>query len=512
MRHLTKITTHIIETFMRNLLYIFLLLLLSVVSCMKDDDYTTSVSDQLTFSRDTINLDTIISGEPTRTFTFTIYNKAAKALRITNVILAKGAASPFKVNVDGVSMENGSATDFEIARKDSMIVYLMANVPITNSDQPIDYADTLWFTTEAGVRQKVVLKASGQDVKTLKGMRISQNTTFAAQRPYRVMDSLVVEQGATLTLAAGTTLMFHSNASLIVHGSLRIDGSLQQPVVLRGDRLDDMFKYQPYDRTPGLWGGVVFTSTSYDNNINYADIHSGCFGLKVDSSDVERLKLTLQNSVVHTVTGHALDIRMSQVVVGNSQITNAGGDCIHMRGGNASFTHCTVGRFYVFSGGSGHALDFANYDGNVLLPITKLQFQNSIVTGYQNDEILGSSKNNVDDDTFYYVFSHCLLNTPEPMDYEGEGEDAHFLSCLWDQKASFAADVKDPVLRDKNFTPDFNLDYLLFGFELNAQSKAIGTADATISAQTYPLDRLGRIRGAKPDMGCYQHQTVNDNK
>lgn len=495
---------------MRKLSYIFLLMLLSLVGCMKDDDYTTSASDRLTFSKDTINLDTIISGEPTRTFSFTVYNKAAKALRISNVSLTKGAASPFKVNVDGVSIESGSATDFEIARKDSMIVYLMANAPISNSDQPIDYADTLWFTTEAGVRQKVILKASGQDVETLKGMRISQNTTLAARRPYRVLDSLVVEQGATLTLAAGTTLMFHSNASLIVHGSLRIDGSLQQPVVLRGDRLDDMFKYQPYDRTPGLWGGVVLTSTSYDNLINYADIHSGCFGIKVDSSDVKRLKLTLQNSVVHTVTGHALDMRMSQVVVGNSQITNAGADCIHMRGGDAYFVHCTIGRFYVFSGGSGHALDFANYDGSTLLPISQLLFQNSIVTGYQNDEIYGSPKDNVDDDTFNYVFSHCLLNTPQPENYDEDVEN-HFLSCFWDQKKSFAADVKDPIIREKNFSPDFNLNYLLFAFDLNVQSQAIGTADATISSQTYPLDRLGRSRGTKPDMGCYQHQVSNDN-
>lgn len=43
--------------------------------------------------------------------------------------------------------------------------------------------------------QEVVLTAQGQNVITLSGMRISQNTTLDATKPYRVMDSLVVERG-----------------------------------------------------------------------------------------------------------------------------------------------------------------------------------------------------------------------------------------------------------------------------------------------------------------------------
>ena len=474
---------------------------------MKDDDYTTSMTDVLTFSRDTVRFDTIISGEPTRTYTFTIYNRAAKALRVPYVELEGGKESPFKINVDGIPIENGSASDFEIAAKDSMIVYLMANTPVLDTDLPVDYTDNLWFVTEAGVRQKVVLTASGQDVVALRGERVQGDVTMYSRRPYRVMDSLVVEKGATLTLGAGTTFLFHSGASLVVHGTLRIEGTMQQPVVLRGDRMDNMFVHQPYDRTPGQWGGLVFTSESYGNCIEYADIHSGCFAIRADSSDVSQLKLTMENSVVHTVTGHALDLRMSQVYVGNSQITNAGGDCIHLRGGDATFVHCTVGRFYVFSGGSGHALDFANVDGSSRLPLTRLSFVNSIITGYQDDEVMGNQNKDFENDAFNYSFTNCLLNTPQP-----DGQDVHFVGCLWDQKKSFAADVKEPILRDKNFSPEFNLDYLLFGFELNAQSQAIGSANAAITEQTYPIDRLGRSRGIKPDMGCYQHQEKQETK
>ena len=57
----------------------------------------------------------------------------------------------------------------------------------------------------------------------------------------------------------------------------------------------------------------MIKSDSYDNYIDKADIHSGKFGIRVDSSDVSKRQITIENSAIHTVTGHALDVRMSQV-------------------------------------------------------------------------------------------------------------------------------------------------------------------------------------------------------
>ena len=170
---------------MRQLLLLFIALF-SLVGCLKDDDYTISTNDKLAFNQDTIAFDTIISGIPTKTYSMVVYNHADKAIRITQIALQKGASSPFKIQADGASLENGIATDFEIARKDSMIVYLMANVPHTDNDGPIDYTDKLVFTTEAGVNQEVVLKAAGQDVIDMKAQRISHDLTLDAKRPYHV--------------------------------------------------------------------------------------------------------------------------------------------------------------------------------------------------------------------------------------------------------------------------------------------------------------------------------------
>lgn len=488
---------------MRRLPYLFLLLM-CLVGCMSDDKYTTSPNDKLSFSTDSVKFDTIISGEPTKTYSFVVYNNANKSIRISSVGLQNGSSSPFKVNVDGVSMVDGVVSDLEIAKKDSMIVYLMANVPSTDTDAPVYYSDKLNFLTESGILQSVQLTASGQDVINLSATHITSDETYAATRPYRIKDSLVVDQGATLTLAAGTTLMFHSNAQLIVHGKLHIEGTLENPVTLRGDRLDNMFKNQPYDRTPGLWGGIQFTKESYDNQINYADIHSGTYGIRVDSCDISSPTLRIENSVIHTVSNHGLDVRMAQVFVGNSQITNTGGDCVHVRGGDLQFVHCTIGRFYVFTGGYGHALDFANYDGDVRLPLQRLDFSNSIITGYSDDEVMGAKNVEAEEDAFNYSFSYSLLNTPEPK--ADSEEMSNFSQCLWDQKDDESSDDEEQIIRDKNFTPEFNTSHLLFDFELYSKSKAIGTANVGISQQYYPIDRLGRSRIIAPDMGCYQHE------
>lgn len=473
-----------------NFLFIFLL-----SSCLGDEDYSLSMSDKLSFSADTIAFDTVISGQATNTYTFQVYNRNKKALRIPQVYLERGGESPFKVNVDGTFLENGTATDFEIAGKDSIRVFLFVKVEESNQDVPVEASDKLVFVTEAGLRQEVVLSAFGQDVVPLKGQLIEQDVTLDSQRPYQIFDSLVVAEGCTLTIGAGVRLYFHPDAKLVVHGTLDVQGTLGNPVQMRGDRLGNMFSNQPYDRIPGQWGGVVFTGSSYGNRINYCDIHSAQTGIRCDSSDVEKEKLRLENSIVHNMSGDCIYARMSHIFVGNSQITNAGGNCLTLYGGDNTFVHCTIGNFYVFSGGRGVALDFANEDGDIRLPLYNAAFMNCIITGYSSDEIMGRQSERYKEDPFDYSFLNCLLNTPEY-------EDEKVQNCLWD-------DGESEVNRDKNFVPEFDLDKLIFAFGLNPKSQAVGTADIEVSRTYYPVDMKGRdrLQGSGADMGCYEADT-----
>lgn len=471
-----------------------ILSLFMLMACMADDDYTVEKGKILSFSTDSIKFDTIISGQPTNTYTFQVYNKNKKAIRIPQVYIENGASSYFRVNVDGTILEGGIASDFEIAAKDSLRVFLFVNTAETNEDEPVAVEDKLVFVLESGVHQEVVLSAYSQDVIQLKSKRIDVDTTLDGKKPFQIYDSLVVEKGATLTINSGVRLYFHPASNLIVHGTLKVHGTLDAPVVMRGDRLGNMFSDQPYDRIPGQWGGVIFTKDSYDNYLNYCDIHSGSFGILCDSSDVSRRKLDIENSIIHNVNGHGLYSKMSQIFLGNTQVTNAGGNCITLIGGHSAFIHCTIGNFYVFTGGRGVALDFSNEEGDTRLPLYNAEFINCLITGYSTDEIMGRQSERYTEDAFNYKFINCLLNTPV-------SEDQNIINCVWDEDA-------EETSREKNFLPEFDLDKLIFTFSLNPLSQAVDNAEEIYSQEYYPLDRNGysRLNDNGPDIGCYELQ------
>ncbi|MBQ5909874.1 MAG: right-handed parallel beta-helix repeat-containing protein, partial [Bacteroidaceae bacterium] len=170
-----------------------------LASCMDDEGYTLSPDARLEFSTDTVAFDTVISGRPTNTYTFMVYNRNDEAVRLARVGLEKGSESPFRVNVDGTYLTGGSGTDFEIAANDSMRVFLEMTAAEHDSDTPVETIDKLLFRLQNGVQQHVTLTAYGQDVVELDGVVLSRDTLLSARRPYHVLDSLVVARGVTLT-------------------------------------------------------------------------------------------------------------------------------------------------------------------------------------------------------------------------------------------------------------------------------------------------------------------------
>ena len=466
-----------------------------LASCLNEEGYTTSADARLRLERDTLALDTVLAGEATNTYTFQVFNPQKKTLRIAAIRLAGGAKSPFMVNVDGTFLANGVTGATELAGGDSLRVFVQLNAPASTATSPTPLEDRLLFLLENGAEQQVLLTASTQSVINLRGARVERDTTWNAPRPYRILDSLVVEEGRTLTLSAGTRLYFHPAARLIVHGTLRAEGQNGAPVELRGDRLGYMFSNQPYDRIPGQWGGVVFTAKSHDNVLDHCEIHSGDFGIRCDSSSVDFQKLILRNSLIHNVGGDGLYARQCAVNVGNSQITNAAGDCVRLVGGRNEFVHCTIGQFYALAGDRGVALHFSNYGKGSRAPLERASFVNCIISGYNNNDLMRESSTRYKNDAFNYDFSHCLLNTPKPT------KDEHFRNCLFEQ------DAPEARRQAGNFSPSFDLRKLLFVFTLDAKSAAVGTADFAVTQQTFPFDRNGKsqTKGGKSDIGCYRH-------
>ena len=453
-----------------------------LVACTDDDSFTTSPSHLLSFSADSIALDTVFSTVPTATKSFWVYNKSGSGIRCSNIRLESGNQTGFRVNVDGSFLGAASGfqlNDLEIRNKDSVRVFVELTSPLNYQDAPTRIMDNLVFTLESGVQQKVNLNAYSWDAVMMKDVVVDEATTI-------VYGGITVKEGATLNIEAGTTLYFHADAGVDVYGRLMVNGDVEHNVVLRGDRIDHMFDYLPYDNVSGQWKGIHFFEKSYENVINYADIHSASDAIVCDSSAVDRLKLSLYNSVVHNCKGVGVLSQNAVVDIQNCQVTNTLGDCVAIHGGVAQIMQCTIAQFYPFDANRGVALRFSNYFNDHHYPLYDFKCYNTIVTGYADDVIMGESNQ---DEPYTFLFNHCLLRTPQIEDAERIKE------VIWE--------VPDDTIHGgvKNFA-NLDTDNLRYDFKLGEQSLAIGAAD---KSHFLEYDRNGVRRDEEPDMGCYEY-------
>lgn len=312
------------------------LAVLSLAACSDDDSFSASPDHRLAFSADTVSLDTTFSRVPTTTRTFWVYNRSGDGLRCTSVRLRKGNQTGFRVNVDGMYLGQASGYQVggvELRKDDSLRVFVELTSADTHSEVPELLEDDLVFTLESGVEQKVNLRAWSWDATLLDGLKISRDTLIQSTKPIVVKGNIEVDSAATLTIGAGTTLYFSNHAGIDVYGTLRAEGTPEANVTLRGDRIDRMFDYLPYDRVSGQWQGIRLHASSFDNEIQYTDLHSAYNGIVCDSSAADRTKLRLYNSTVHNCQGYGLYAVGCQLDLYNTQVTNASIDCVSITGG-----------------------------------------------------------------------------------------------------------------------------------------------------------------------------------
>ena len=195
----------------RILLFVGAVVAVMLSGCI-EDGFTSSPADQPTFSTDTLDMGMVFTEAGTPTHSFTVYNRASKNLLISSIGLRDGS-QVFRLNVDGIS--GRTFQNVEIRPNDSIFVLVEATLPPNGQNTPIEISDRLDFVTN-GVRQTVVLRADGQDILRHRGLVIGSDTRLSAEKPYQIFDSLVVEEGARLTLDPGVILYFHDKASLRV--------------------------------------------------------------------------------------------------------------------------------------------------------------------------------------------------------------------------------------------------------------------------------------------------------
>ncbi len=446
-----------------------------MVSCR---EYTLSddPSLRLTFSTDTLRFDTVFTNQGSSTLQLMVYNRNAFAIEIDRIWL--DSAHIFEVNIDG-EQDLSRIKQMTINGGDSAFVFVRTRMNKTGLNSAVLTEDHLHFHLKSGVTQAVCLEAYGQDVTRIRTKKVLNGYHFTSTLPYLIFDTLRID--GNVTIDAGSTLYMHSGACICITGDVTAVGSLDQPIIIRGDRLDQLFDSVPYAYAGGSWNGIYLQADKpqlYD--LAYVDILSGNIGLYCWSSCTGILpNLRMDGCRIHNHTMYGLVLIHVDALVTNTEISNCASYCVYCDGGTQDFIHTTIASYY---GNTNIRLQpndnykpeaAAVYIDNLskTAPQTITSFYNSIITGYQKEQL--------------------ILATPIEQYYSGK-----FVGNYIGQDTA------------KVFVNNYYKykEYVYYNFRLDSLSPARGIGDSIV-ALPYPLDREGFSRaGIKPDAGCYQYR------
>ena len=451
-------------------------------SCI-EDGFTTSSSDVLAFKKDTVAFDTVITLQGTATKQMVVYNRSSKQINISSIKVA-GLASKghFHLNVDGI--RGDSFQNVEIRGNDSIYIFIEAYLDEMERNEPTLIEDRLEFVTN-GVTQNVTLTAWGQDVVRIMGDTISRNTRFTADKPYLIYDTMYVSPNITLTLDAGTTLLFHDKAAMRCAGRMLANGTVDAPVTFRGDRLDRIVGSTSFDVMSGQWGGIIFTPPTMGNVLKHVIMKGSSIGMHCSANgDTTNCALKLINCVLTNSASTCLATAICYVQLLGTEISDAAEEVAYFAGGKVLASQCTFANNYLFAVPSLPIVNVfdVEYENGTKGKI-KADFNNCILYG------LSSEINEGDLNDFNVYLRYCLLKSSGT-------DDAHFINCIWEGDPLFLTD------RDEQ----------LFDYRLDNESGAIGKGNASLCPEEARYDRYGNDRFARGavDLGAYVWVFVPD--
>ncbi|MGQ8336603.1 right-handed parallel beta-helix repeat-containing protein [Sunxiuqinia sp. A32] len=425
-----------------------------LISC-EDEKYASSADIKLGFSVDTVMFDTIFTTIGSTTQHLKVYNPYDQKLLISNVRLAGGEDSNFRLNINGTAANE--LYDIEILPKDSIYIFVEVTVDPTGGDFPMVVQDSIEFLTNANL-QDIDLVAWGQDFKLIKDVEI-QTSTWTSEKPYLVYNYAYVDSGAVLTIEPGTKIYFHNRAGLYVKGTVNAKGTVDEPVVFQGDRLEDA-----YEDVPDQWNGILLFSGSEDNVFEQVEIKNANIGLQVGTIENEgSASVKLSGVKIQNMAYAGIFAMKSKIEATNCLISNCGFYCAALLvGGDYTFNHTTIGNYW--GGYSNRARSTASLmiSDHVIIDRTngssatyvgelnKATFSNSIIAGNissRNELELAKT----DEVTFNYKFDHCLIqladtfNTSNKDNYISliKGEDPRFIDPY--DKMNFELDTLSPA-------------------------------------------------------------------
>lgn len=473
---------------MRNIITytVLVLLVAALYNCRPERVYIDDPDARLTFTDDTVFFDTVFTTIGSVTKSFRVHNKNERFIKIKDIKLAGGESSVFRINVDGTPGTEFS--DYEIAPHDSMWVFVEATLDPNGSPDILRIQDSITFSVNGNL-QDVDLVAWGQDVHILRDSVLDYSTNWIADKPYLIIGGIWVDAQQTLTMESGVQVHMHRDASIIIEGTLKMEGTLEDPVTVQGDRLEKL-----YEDKPGQWGAIWLLPGSSGNVIDHARIINGTAGFVADSvtSDTEP-GIYITNTEINQMSYDGIMSVRSSIEAKNLVIGDCGNSCLEiLYEGRHKYTHCTFANYWYngYSNRRTPALLISNFyayeDSNAIVVVPhdleQAVFKNCIIYGGHNHELVVSK---AEGGILNYTFDHCLTRMDlAEYDYT---LDPNFISIT---------NNKDPMF-----------DSLHVSYELDSLSAAIDKGLLNyVWEENVPYDKNGNDRTADglPDLGAFE--------
>ena len=427
---------------MKKLFYISALALFFsfFISCKKDKTITSS-SAKLSFSQDSVLFDTVFTSIGSTTKLFRVHNRNNGKVNISSIRLARGSASFFRLNVDGVPGK--SFSNIEIAAQDSMYIFVEVTIDPTNQNNPFIYRDSILFDLNGGEQhldliafgqnayyhmpnQKIIFSNTSALYYDTLHVPLNSTDTWLADKPHLIYGYVVVDSTQKLVIQAGAKIYLHNSGGIWVYryGTIQIDGVSGNPVTFQGDRLE-----QEYKDVPGQWDRIWINEGSTANIINYAVIKNAYIGVHAGYAVFDGVgntytpgianRLTLNNTIIQNCTFSGILAHNYTISGGNDVVVNCGQHlCRFEFGGNYTFWECTFANYWNQTNNSQASnarttpsFYFGDYyNGNTLNAFDSLFFGNCILDGsmaeeFKFDTLAQSGGFN------FLKFDHCALKT-----------------------------------------------------------------------------------------------------
>ena len=465
-------------TLLKYLLFAFLFSAI-LFSCKKES-FITSADANVSTSIDTLLYDTVFTSAGSITQSFKIFNNNNQKLRLSQVKLSGGSASPFKINVNGTAANE--VDNIEVNANDSIYVFVQVNVNPTNADLPFLIRDSILISFN-GNKRFVQLQAYGQNAVFLNNVHISGNVTWNKTLPYVILGGIDVDSAAMLTIPEGTKIYLHANAPFLVDGTLIANGTKQDSITFSGDRLD-----LDYKDLPASWPGIFFRSSSHNNFLKHTIIKNAYQGIIAQDLSADATpKVTLSQCIINNIYDAGVLGIHTNIYADNSLISNCGSNVLLELGGSYRFINCTVASYSNFNLlHKNPVLQISNaamQGGVTFTSSLKAYFQNCIFWGdggNVDNEVAVDKEGN---DTFAVTFDHVLykaLQIPASIDT---------IAVIQNVDPMF-----DSVDVIKNYY-DFHFNTMPFSPAIDAGS---------LTTFPFDLDDKPRTIGLATDLGCYE--------